>query len=1263
VFLLLAHAAQAQGAAARPGFLVELSEPAAVETQKAARAKGKSADLVVRETRGQLARIEAEQQHFLAALAIKSGEASLLFRVQRVLNAVALRCDESELKTLRALPGVVSVQPLARVRLSLADSIPYLDLPEIWEVSGLGLTGAGMRIGIIDTGVDYLQPGLGGTGDRNLYAINDRTIIGDVPFPTAKVAGGYDFVGDEYDIYTRGKDIPIPDPDPMDQNGHGTHVAGIAAGTGITAAGNPYTGEYGVSFSGSGFQVAPGVAPEATLYALKIFAASGESDVIIPPIEWSVDPNGDGDFSDHLDVINMSLGEVFGCADSPESRAADRASAAGVIVVASAGNDGDPYFSVGLPGSAPSAISVASSEHDNPSVGSLVPERLAGYTARGPASFVDGRVTLKPDIAAPGSAIVSTALLSPTATNLRATKSGTSMSAPHVAGFMALLRELHPTWQVAELKALLMNTATDSVFVFRSGEAGTWPASPMRSGAGRVDALAAVSSMVIAFDDARPEAVSVTFALGEITEDMTETRTIRLRNLGTQDARYTPRLIPTSDLPGATITVVAGNDLLVPAGGEATVELRLAVSHAALQRVRERTAVARYGPFNRYWLGEVSGHIRFEPVSAPAPLTLPYYAVPRPVAEQHAGTGAVEADAGPPASLPIHGAPLAGPAPFGLSSLLAPFELLFVSPDLPDSGQVTDIADLRYVGAALGGPPVIGTGIAGPWLYFGVATYAPWSTLHQVDFQFYLDTDLDGAVDFTLQNGFNRASGAPVFSDAFAVVLRNARGDRVFTQAPLNAFPVPGGSSTLTPAFDTALFHNNVLVFPVPLAALGFEDLDSPTTIQFIVETIATPYSTARGLIFIDAAPPQPTSLAIQRWLRFRVEQQGLGFPGDGGPIRPTVSPLPLSFDPDVYASNGLYDFSTGEMRQPYNSLGLLLLFPHNTVAARAQWVPLISPGDTDRDGIPDSFEGAEDADGDGLPNLADIDADGDGLLDADEGVEDVDGDGIPNFLDLDSDGDGLLDEFEAAYPFLDPYNADSDGDGISDFIEGVDDVDGDSIPNAADLDSDGDGIPDAVEGAADSDGDGTPDFLDLDSDDDGLPDADEGTEDPDADDIPNYLDTDSDNDTLADGDEVFIHGTNPYKADTDDDLRSDAEEIAAGTNPEVPDLPDSVQQLAASQNLATHVQLTWGRAAGAAEYRVLRADGARAPLSAAVPVSPWQSALGFSDGTATPFRPASGWGCHFEPAKVYRYTYFVESRNHIGVGPTSDGVTGARGR
>ena len=182
-------------------------------------------------------------------------------------------------------------------------------------------------------------------------------------FPTAKVVGGFDFVGDNYnaDPAGPGSTIPAPDRNPLDCNGHGSHVAGSAAGTGVNADFTTYTGPYNASLNTAAMHIGPGVAPRAGIYALRVFGCVGSTAVTAQAIEWATDPNRDGNPADHVDVINMSLGSAYGTPDDPSAAASNTAVAAGVIVVTSAGNNTDVTYVTSSPGSAARALSTASS--------------------------------------------------------------------------------------------------------------------------------------------------------------------------------------------------------------------------------------------------------------------------------------------------------------------------------------------------------------------------------------------------------------------------------------------------------------------------------------------------------------------------------------------------------------------------------------------------------------------------------------------------------------------------------------------------------------------------------------------------------------------------------------------------------------------------------------------------------------------------------------------------------------------------------------
>jgi subtilisin family serine protease len=305
-------------------------------------------------------------------------------------NGVATEVKTESIAALKTHPDVVSVHYDLEVRVSLNDSVPLIDADTIWNT--YSASGTGIVVAVIDTGIDYNHAALGsGFG------------------PGHKVIGGYDFVND--------------DDDPMDDHGHGTHVAGIIAANG------PITG----------------VAPDTKLLAYKVMSSSGKgymSDVI-DGISRALDPNDDLDMDDAADIINISLGGS-GNPDDDVSQAVDNAVNSGAICVVAAGNDGSGYWTIASPGCARKAITVGASDKS---------DVIASFSSRGP---VDITYAIKPDITAPGVAIYSAYL-----DNHYAIASGTSMAAPHVAGICALLRQLHPTWTPDEIKSVLIQTAKD----------------------------------------------------------------------------------------------------------------------------------------------------------------------------------------------------------------------------------------------------------------------------------------------------------------------------------------------------------------------------------------------------------------------------------------------------------------------------------------------------------------------------------------------------------------------------------------------------------------------------------------------------------------------------------------------------------------------------------------------------------------------------------------------------------------------------------
>ena len=309
----------------------------------------------------------AREQHDVLRPRIESLGAVVTGEMVRLINVIQVRVPSSRIGALEALPGVLSIEPVPTYYVQMDRTIPFLKIPSIWNGAGLGrpgFTGKGIRIGIVDTGIDYTHADFGGTGTVEAFKAIDPSRILPGTFPTTKVVGGFDFVGDDYDSMDPAKAVPRPDPNPIDLEGHGTHVAGIAAGLGVLTNGVAYTGAYDASLDFTSFGIGPGMAPEALLYALKVFGGGNNStEFLLEAVEWASDPDGDLDPRDRLDVLNLSIGEPYGIVAPWRSDqvAVDRLSLLGCVVTISAMNFGDSFHLVGSPSQAVRAVSVANS--------------------------------------------------------------------------------------------------------------------------------------------------------------------------------------------------------------------------------------------------------------------------------------------------------------------------------------------------------------------------------------------------------------------------------------------------------------------------------------------------------------------------------------------------------------------------------------------------------------------------------------------------------------------------------------------------------------------------------------------------------------------------------------------------------------------------------------------------------------------------------------------------------------------------------------
>ncbi len=326
-------------------------------------------------------------------------------RHYRLVPFVAMHVSAVGLRQLEQDPTVEHVWPDRPVHALLDKAVPVLRVPEVWLS---GFSGKGIRIGIVDSGLDANHPDLAG---RTQSA---------------------DFTGEG----------------PHDAHGHGTHVAGIAAGSGA-ASGGRYRG----------------VAPEAALYSAKVLGADGGglTSTVIAGLEWAVEQQ--------VQVINLSLGSA-GSSDGTDalSLACNNAMARGVVVCVAAGNEGPGDYTVGSPGAAQQPITVGACTLDG---------GVASFSSRGPTA--DGRA--KPDVLLPGVSVTSCraagSVMGAVVDEHYTTASGTSMATPAACGVVALLLEAFPGLRPAEVKERLRATAIDlglSLYAQGAGQCDAWRA-------------------------------------------------------------------------------------------------------------------------------------------------------------------------------------------------------------------------------------------------------------------------------------------------------------------------------------------------------------------------------------------------------------------------------------------------------------------------------------------------------------------------------------------------------------------------------------------------------------------------------------------------------------------------------------------------------------------------------------------------------------------------------------------------------------------
>jgi subtilisin family serine protease len=399
-----------------------------------------------------------------------------------VLNGFAVVVPRDRLARLARIPGVDRVWPSVTYHTDLDRTPQLIGAPSLWGPA-LATAGEGMKIGIIDDGIDQTHPFFA----PRALSYPPGFPKGQTAFTTPKV-----IVARAFSPKTPKYANAMRPFDPT-MSFHALHVAGIAAGDDSTIT------RTGLRLSG--------IAPRAYLGNYKAltmpsqFGLNGNSPELAAAVEAAV--------RDGMNVLNFSVGETE---IEPKRdivvRAFNAAADAGVVSAVSAGNDFAEFGfgSIGSPANAAKVITAAASTGGH---GSAEDDALAGYSSGGPTPY---SLRLKPDVTAPGSDVASAYPM-----GSFGELSGTSMAAPHVAGAAAVLEQRHPTWAPADVKSALVLTG-DPV------HSGSGEVSALREGGGRIDLVKADRPLVFA----RPTSLS----FGLLRPSARRTQRIQLRDAG-----------------------------------------------------------------------------------------------------------------------------------------------------------------------------------------------------------------------------------------------------------------------------------------------------------------------------------------------------------------------------------------------------------------------------------------------------------------------------------------------------------------------------------------------------------------------------------------------------------------------------------------------------------------------------------------------------------------------------------------------------------
>jgi len=317
------------------------------------------------------------------------------------------------LDELLKVEGVVFLTLNGEMRIALDNAIGIHHVDTVWD---FGYTGEGISIAIIDTGIDPLHVGLNDFDDDP--TTNDPKVVA------------------FYDALDGSGDDGSGETEPYDDQGHGSHCAGISAGTGAVDE-NPVGGDNSKPYRG--------VAPDAWLVGVKVLDSGGSGSFaeVMKGMEWTIDNK----IKYNIRAASMSLGGVWLVELTQEqeeriTHLANEMVAAGISLMIAAGNSAG-YGTIGTPGAAKDVITVGATEDS---------KDLAVYSSKGPTH--EGQI--KPNVAAIGSAVMS---VEANSGNAYASYSGTSMATPMVAGMAALLLQANPDLQPLMIRTILESTS------------------------------------------------------------------------------------------------------------------------------------------------------------------------------------------------------------------------------------------------------------------------------------------------------------------------------------------------------------------------------------------------------------------------------------------------------------------------------------------------------------------------------------------------------------------------------------------------------------------------------------------------------------------------------------------------------------------------------------------------------------------------------------------------------------------------------------